>query len=258
MNINKEINKIQKKIAEKVERMVLENIDSIDIMIKEKYEPLLDELRELVELLYSKIKIPHEDFTELMNRLLAISEILRNRNIFVHHVAEMVLIDNRERFGEILAELAKWLNPLPIKNERIIMEIKKAKHNAIKKQTYLLNTYHAEIENEIVSTIEWCSDSFREFVESNRVLDTEEEELLDFLKIDEVVEEQVYFKKTDKTKDIINFVEKCGFTFDRQNRTSHMIFKHKNEQIVVIPNHGSTIDVYLGLAIQKQAWSKSL
>ena len=109
-----------------------------------------------------------------------------------------------------------------------------------------------EVDSEFIGTLSFSRDVLFNYG-LNRVMFEDEQPKP--VKIEEIEEVDCDLLKTDDIDSIISFVTERGFTKVRQSG-SHAIYKHNNGKIVVIPIH-NTIDVHLGMAIQKQALQRA-
>lgn len=250
MNVNKEINKLQKKISQEIEDMVLRNLDEINAQVYDYYNPILKQMQEIIDEVYSTIHMNIETYEQYSSRFVEVSKPFTERDDYMLSITEEVVRRNKTILTEALNKLVTYLQRLPITEQRIKLEYKKCRNTAVAKMTRFLNINYKEINREFNGIIEYCHDSLIDYGKSSRVV-------VDINVIEEVIEievenEDIGLIKITELDKMIDFVESYGYSRVRQCG-SHSIYKNKKGYITVIPIHsGNKIDKGLAYSIQKE------
>ena len=253
MNVNKEINKLHKELDRVLDEMIITDLDKIADTYFKKYQPMIDEVNAIVEECYSYNVMSEELYDEIINRYaeICIQTNGEQRKAEIDNMVQRACDDNIEKYYDAICNIL--LKPVVeiarlgfINRDRCLLEKDRAEFRLNKKRQRFTDMYINEIEHEFISVIFFARDALLDYSRAGRVIWNDEEEI----EVEETLDEVYGVVKTDDIKFIIDFAIDNGFKKVRQTG-SHTIWKHKNGNIVVIPVH-STIDVYLGIAIQKQ------
>jgi predicted RNA binding protein YcfA (HicA-like mRNA interferase family) len=251
VNINARINKIQKQLKVEVETLVLKNIEDFNASAYEFYTPILNDMQNIVNEVYSHAYIQEDMFEVYAQRLIRYSVPLRpeNRDDILLQLTEIALKNNRQILVKILDKLFDQLCELPIQQHRFKLEYKKLQNTAVAIQTRFFNMNYAELNKELNAIVEYYHDSLIAYANTTRVIQKIEEiEVVDL----EVANNNRLIKITE-LHDIIEFVESYGYKKVRQCG-SHAIYKNNGGNITVIPVHDKTISKELAYGIQKQIY----
>ena len=250
MNVNREINKLQKKISQEIEDMVLRNLDEINMQVYDYYNPILKQMQEIIDAVYGTIYMDIETYEQYSSRFVEVSKPFTERDDYMLKITEEVVRRNKTILTEALNKLVTYLQRLPITEQRIKLEHKKCRNTAVAKMTRFLNINYKEINRELKGIVDYCYDSLIEYGKSSRVID-------DINIIEEVVEieienEDIGLIKITELDKMIDFVESYGYVRVRQCG-SHAIYRNKDGRITVVPIHSNNkIDKGLAYSIQKQ------
>lgn len=248
MNINREINKLQKRMAKKIEDMVLHNLDEINEQAYEYYTPILEEMQQIVDEVYGNIYMDIDTYEQYSNKFVEVSKPFAERDGYMLSITEEVVRRNKIVLTNSLNELVAYLRRLPITEQRIKLEYRKCRNSAVAKMTRFLNINYKELNREFNGIIEYCHDSLIDYGMSSRVIDNIDmiEEVID------IDNEDVDLIKITELDEMIDFVESYGYSRVRQCG-SHAIYKNKKGYITVIPIHsGNKIDKGLAYSVQKE------
>ena len=254
MNVNKEINKHHKELDKVLDEMIIRDLERVGDMYFKKYQPMIDEVNAIVEECYSYNVMSEELYDEIINRFVEVC-IQANGEQRIEEIRYMVqraCDDNIDKYYDTIYNiLGKPVIELAhrglVTRDRCILEDRRAELRLNKKRKRFTDMYINEIDKEFISVIFFTRDALIDYGHQGRVIWDEEEEQVE---VEESLDDVCGIVKTDDIKIIIDFASENGFKKVRQTG-SHAIYRHGNGQMVVIPMH-NTIDVYLGIAIQKQ------
>ena len=250
MNVNKEINKLQKKISQEIEDMVLRNLDEINMQVYDYYNPILKQMQEIIDEVYSTIHMDIETYEQYSSRFVEVSKPFTERDDYMLKITEEVVRQNKTILTEALNKLVTYLQRLPITEQRIKLEHKKCRNTAVAKMTRFLNINYKEINREFNGIIDYCYDSLIDYGKSSRVV-------VNINAIEEVIEieienEDIGLIKITELDKMIDFIESYGYVRVRQCG-SHAIYRNKDGRITVVPIHSNNkIDKGLAYSIQKE------
>ena len=253
MNVNKEINKHHKALDKVLDEMIINDLERVGDMYFKKYQPMIDEVNAIVEECYSYNVMSEELYDEIINRYaeICIQTNGEQRKAEIDNMVQRACDDNIEKYYDAICNIL--FKPVVeiarlgfINRDRCLLEKDRAEFRLNKKRQRFTDMYVNEIEHEFISVIFFARDALLDYSRAGRVIWNDEEEI----EVEVTLDEVYGVVKTDNIKFIIDMAIDNGYTKVRQTG-SHTIWKHKNGNIVVIPVH-STIDVYLGMAIQKQ------
>ena len=257
MNINKEVNKMNKKARQAIEEEALFCICKTEEEVMTYYFNKLDNIQEVIDTLYSSLE--REDFVKydlasfitVENMLLdKIIEVLNdyneNSNSYVLSVGRKASYESTI-FEDFMIEYCTTLLSRGVDIERIRLEDKKIKHTLAKRYVELLNSLADSMNKQFYGYILYLQESLKYFRE-HFTIDVNIPKQQDI----EVEIEREGYEKIANIKDMIDYVESHGYVFKRQNGTSHRIYENAEGKIVVVPVHGKTFNVGLGYAIQRE------
>ena len=254
MKFNNEIEEQHKLLNSVLEEMIIADLDKIADMYFKKYQPVMEEMQSIVDEVYSYAKLTENEYDKYIYRFVELGFTNKGDN----RVDEINMIINgvnkqyRKTYTSVIKEyIVKPLAQIGIDAKRIAKECQRAEFRLTKQLDRLKKIQVEEMDREFISVVFYVKDALLDYSKAGRVIWNEE-------KVEEqIIEEVQNFTKikTDDIKFIIDMAIDNGYTKVRQNG-SHSIWKHENGQIVVIPLH-NTIDVYLGMAIQKQIIERS-
>ena len=258
MNINKKINKIEKEVANKIDELVLKNLEELNEKVYEYYRPYLAEMDELLMTVYSHPYMSMNMFESYIERLLEISKPFNKdtRDDILLKFSEEVLVKNREVLYNSLEGMLKAFadQRLPINEHKVRLEWKKMENTAVSRMSRFFNENYRELCAEFSAVCAFTHDSLMDYLKSPRVyVDDEDDDIRVEIEIEPVSNNRLI--KTDNVYDIIELAVSNGFKKVRQHG-SHCIYKHSNGQILVIPVHGKAINSELSYGIQKQIYNK--
>ena len=252
MNINKRVNKLHRELDKMLDKMLLEDLAKVSDLFFQKYQPTINELNDIIEHCYATPVMEAKEFCNIVDRF----EELRAGSTSEHRTTELASIiktacDVTKYHELILETLVKPLGRF-VGLDRCMIEARKAEFRFNKNKQRFIMTLINEVDSEFVATLSFSRDVLFNYG-LNRVMFEDEQPKP--VKIEEIEEVDCDLIKTDNIDNIISFVTERGFNKVRQSG-SHAIYKHNNGKIVVIPIH-NTIDVHLGMAIQKQALQRA-
>ena len=253
MNVNKTINKYHKELDKILDEMIISDLERVGNAYFKKCQPMIDEVNAIVEECYSYSVMSEERYNEIINRFVEIC-IQANGEQRIEEISNMVkrvCDDNIDKYYDAIHNiLCKPVIELAhrgfVTRDRCILEDRRAELRLNKKRKRFTDMYINEIDKEFISVIFFARDALISYGHQGRVIWNEDEET----EVEIEVQQEYNLIRTDEVQDIIDFAIDNGYTKVRQTG-SHTIWKHKNGNIVVIPVH-NTIDVFLGIAIQKQ------
>ena len=253
MNINKRINGLHRELDKMLDKMLLEDLEQVGDLFFQKYQPTMDELNDIIEHCYATPVMEAKEFCNIVDRF----EELRAGSTSEHRTTELASIikavyaDGTKYHELILETLIKPIGKF-VGLDRCMVEARRAEFRFNKnKQRFVMELIN-QVDSEFVGTLSFSRDVLFNYG-LNRVMFEDEQPKP--VEIEEIEEVDCDLLKTDDIDSIISFVTERGFTKVRQSG-SHAIYKHNNGKIVVIPIH-NTIDVHLGIAIQKQALQRA-
>ena len=250
MRHDKRIEMQHKLLNEEFDRQILSKLDKIGDTYFAKYAPVMQEVQQIVDDCYSHTKLTEDEYDQYVYRFVDLG-FANNGDNRVDEIKRMLKEVNGD-YSDIFVPLIKEYIIIPLKQfgidgQRVVKECQRAEYRLVKSIKRYEEMQVAEIDNEFVSIMLFASRALIDYGHQGRVIWKNEVENVE---VETELDEVYGIVKTDDIKFIIDFAIDNGYTKVRQTG-SHTIWKHKNGNIVVIPVH-STIDVYLGMAIQKQ------
>ena len=250
MNINKEINKIQKLVSSKLDEVVIEQTDTFKESTFETFKPLIDIIQGGIDTLYENPKMTVEEFEGVVDPLVDIFTLVAvTHEDVIMAIAEETI--EREKFkqthkGIFEEHLIEPLMCLCIPPHRIRREFEKAQHSFLIKGTRYMNLTMRELVDEVCEIMYMQIEAIINYVESNRIIFNEEEP-----EVDTTSQDNNNMTKITNLKDMINLVESKGYQKVRQ-KGSHQIYQNQRGETTVIPVHNKDFHRGLGYRIQKQ------
>ena len=247
MNINARINKIQKQLKVEVETLVLKNIEDFNTSAYEFYTPILNDMQNIVNEVYSHTYIQEDMFEVYAQRLIRYSVPLRpeNRDDILLQLTEIALKNNKQILLKILDKLCEQLCELPIQQHRFKLEYKKLQNTAVAIQTRFFNMNYAELNKELNAIVEYYHDSLIAYANTTRVIQKIEEiEQIDY------EENNQYIKMTD-FYEVVDWIESQGYKLVRV-AGSHHIYKKGSHSVPVPLHKGKNFNKFLAYQIQRE------
>ena len=248
MNINKKMNRLQKKVNEQIEEVILLKTDLFRENVMKYYQPILKDIENRVVEIYKYPKMEFSKFeqkgdelaeiiypliTELDDKIYQLTkEVLKNKELS-HQTKE--IIDN-----ELIAPLIQMRIP----QRRGQMEINKAYHSFLSKTTRFANMTLNELANELRCEIMYHVESVLDYMESDRIIYDEDEQ-------EENNQQKSSLVKMTELRQVIDYVEGRGYEKVRSTG-SHHIYRNEEGKTTVIPIHGKDFHKGLAYNIQKQ------
>lgn len=256
-NINKEVNKMNKKARQAIEEEALFCICKTEEEVMTYYFNKLNSIQRVIDTLYSSLEkedfMKHDlaSFIAVENMLLdKIIEVLNdyneNSNSYVLSVGRKASYESTI-FEDFMVEYCTTLLAKGVDIERIRLEDKKIKHTLARRYVELLNSLADSMNKQFYGYILYLQESLKYFRE-HFTIDVNIPKQQDI----EVEIEREGYEKIVNVKDMVDYVESHGYVFKRQNGTSHRIYENAEGKIVVVPVHGKTFNVGLGYAIQRE------
>ena len=256
-NINKEVNKMNKKARQAIEEEALFCICKTEEEVMTYYFNKLDNIQEVIDTLYSSLEredfVKHDlaSFIAVENMLLdkiieVLNEYNENSNSYVLSVGRKASYESNI-FEDFMVEYCTTLLSRGVDIERIRLEDKKIKHTLAKRYVELLNSLADNMNRLFYGYILYLQESVK-FYREHYTIDVDAPKAEDI----EVEIEREGYVKIANIKDMVDYVESHGYVFKRQNGTSHRIYENADGKIVVVPVHGKTFNVGLGYAIQRE------
>lgn len=257
MNVNKEINRIQKELDKVLDEMIIADLDKIADMYFKKYQPMIDEVNAIVEECYSYNVMSEELYDEIINKFaeICIQTNGEQRKAEIDNMVQRACDDNIDKYyNAIYNILFKPVVEIArlgfINRDRCLLEKDRAEFRLNKKRQRFTDMYTNEIDREFVSVIFFARDALIDYGHQGRVIWDEEEETE--VEVIEYDKSDKYVKMT-QVDEIIRFLEKKGYTKVRQAGTSHAIYKNmKTQHCIPVPIHGKEINAELAYGIQRQ------
>lgn len=254
MNINKEVNKMNKKARQAIEEEALFCISKTEEEVMTYYFNKLNSIQRVIDTLYSSLEkedfMKHDlaSFIAVENMLLdKIIEVLNdyneNSNSYVLSVGRKMSYESNI-FEDFMVEYCTTLLAKGVDIERIRLEDKKIKHTLAKRYVELLNSLADSMNKQFYGYILYLQDALKFYREHYTLcIDAPEDEI----EVEEV--EQEYVKITN-IKDMIDFLTREGYTQVRTNGSHHIYSNGKNS--IPLPIHNKDMNRFLAYGIQKQ------
>ena len=254
-NVNKEVNKMNKKARQAIEEEALFCISRTEEEVMNYYFSKLDSIQQAIDTLYSSLE--REDFVKydlasfiaVENMLLdKIIEVLNdyneNSNSYVLSVGRKASYESTI-FEDFMIEYCTTLLSRGVDIERIRLEDKKIKHTLSKRYVELLNSLADNMNRLFYGYVLYLQESLKYFREHFTIdVDAPKDEI----EVEEV--EQEYVKITDR-HELEELALANGFKLKRTTG-SHYIYENAEGKVTVIPMHSTDIGLGLSHAIQKQ------
>lgn len=257
MNVNKEVNKMNKKARQAIEEEALYCIARTEEEVMSYYFNKLNSIQQAIDTLYSSLEkedfVKHDlaSFIAVENMLLdkiieTLNDYNENSNSYVLNVGRKMSYESTI-FEDFMIEYCTTLLSRGVDIERIRLEDKKIKHTLAKRYVELLNSLADSMNKQFYGYILYLQDALKFYREHYTVCVNAPKDI----EIEIEIEQEGYMKIAN-IKDMIDYVESHGYVFKRQNGTSHRIYENADGKIVVVPVHGKTFNVGLGYAIQRE------
>ena len=251
MKHDKRVERQHKLLNEEFDRQILSKLDKIGDTYFAKYAPVMQEVQQIVDDCYSHTKLTEDEYDKYVYRFVDLG-FANNGDNRVDEIKRMLKEVNGD-YSDIFVPLIKEYIIIPlqrcgINGQRVVKECQRAEFRLVKSIKRYEEMQIAEIDNEFVSVVLFASRALIDYGHQGRVIWKNEVENVE---VETELDEVYGVVKTDDIKFIIDMAIDNGYTKVRQTG-SHTIWKHKNGNIVVIPVHGKTINLELGLSIQKQ------
>ena len=254
-NINKEVNKMNKKARQAIEEEALFCICKTEEEVMTYYFNKLNSIQRVIDTLYSSLEkedfMKHDlaSFIAVENMLLdKIIEVLNdyneNSNSYVLSVGRKASFESTI-FEDFMIEYCTTLLSRGVDIERIRLEDKKIKHTLAKRYVELLNSLADNMNRLFYGYVLYLQESLKYFREHFTIdINTPKIENI------EVEIEQAYVKITDR-HELEELALANGFRLKRVTG-SHYIYENAEGKVTVIPMHNIDIQKGLSHAIQKQ------
>ena len=251
MKFDKRIERQHKLLNEEFDKQILLRLDKIGNMYFDKYQQVMQEVQQIVDDCYSHTKLTEDEYDKYVYKFVDLGFANKGDNR-VDEIKQIFKEVNGD-YSDIFVPLIKEYIIIPlqrcgINGQRVVKECQRAEFRLVQSIKRYEEMQIAEIDNEFVSVILFASRALIDYGHQGRVIWKNEVENVEPL--EETLDDVCGIVKTDDIKFIIDFALENGYSKVRQTG-SHAIYRHNNGQMVVIPVH-STIDVYLGMSIQKQ------
>ena len=254
-NVNKEVNKMNKKARQAIEEEALFCISKTEEEVMEYYFNKLDSIQQAIDTLYSSLEredfMKHDlaSFIAVENMLLdKIIEVLNdyneNSNSYVLSVGRKMSYESNI-FEDFMIEYCTTLLAKGVDIERIRLEDKKIKHTLAKRYVELLNSLADSMNKQFYGYILYLQESLKYFRE-HYTIDVDAPKAED---IEVEIEREGYAKITN-IRDMIDLLENEKYTLIRVTG-SHHIYSNGIHS-VPLPIHGKDMNRYLAYGIQKQ------
>ena len=215
----------------------------------------MEEMQSIVDEVYSYAKLTENEYDKYIYRFVELGFTNKGDN----RVDEINMIINgvnkqyRKTYTSVIKEyIVKPLAQIGIDAKRIAKECQRAEFRLTKQLDRLKKIQVEEMDREFISVVFYVKDALLDYSKAGRVIWEDEEE-----QVEVEVQQEYNLMRTDEVQDIVDMAVRYNFTKIRQ-AGSHTIWKHKRtKKIVVIPVHGKTINLELGLSIQKQILQRS-
>ena len=255
MNINKEVNKMNKKARQAIEEEALFCICKTEEEVMTYYFNKLDNIQEAIDTLYSSLEredfVKHDlaSFIAVENMLLdKIIEVLNdyneNSNSYVFSVGRKMSHESNI-FEDFMVEYCTTLLSRGVDIERIRLEDKKIKHTLAKRYVELLNSLADNMNRLFYGYVLYLQESLKYFREHYTICVNAPKE-----DIEVEIEREVYAKITDR-HELEELALANGFRLKRITG-SHHVYENGEGKVTVIPMHSYDIGLGLSHAIQKQ------
>lgn len=253
-NVNKEVNKMNKKARQAIEEEALFCICKTEEEVMTYYFNKLDNIQEVIDTLYSSLEkedfMKHDlaSFIAVENMLLdKIIEVLNdyneNSNSYVLSVGRKMSCESNI-FEDFMVEYCTTLLAKGVDIERIRLEDKKIKHTLAKRYVELLNSLADNMNRLFYGYILYLQESLKYFREHYTICVNAPKEDI------EVEIEREYVKITNR-HELEELALANGFRLKRVTG-SHHVYENAEGRVTVIPMHNIDIQKGLSHAIQKQ------
>lgn len=254
-NINKEVNKMNKKARQAIEEEALFCICKTEEEVMTYYFNKLNSIQRVIDTLYSSLEkedfMKHDlaSFIAVENMLLdKIIEVLNdyneNSNSYVLSVGRKASYESTI-FEDFMIEYCTTLLSKGVDIERIRLEDKKIKHTLAKRYVELLNSLADSMNKQFYGYILYLQESLKYFRE-HFTIDVNIPKAED---IEVEIEREGYIKITDVAT-MIDLLTSEGYTQVRTNGSHHIYSNGKNS--IPLPVHNKDLNRFLAYGIQKQ------
>lgn len=256
MNINKEVNRMNKKARQAIEEEALYCISRTEEEVMTYYFSKLDSIQQTIDALYGSLEkedfVKHDRATFIALENILLDEIIKvlsdyneNSNSYVLSVGRKISYESTI-FEDFMIEYCTTLLAKGVDIERIRIEDKKIKHTLARRYVDLLNSLASNMNRQYYGYILYLQESLKYFRE-HFTIDVNIPKQQD---IEVEIEREVYAKITDR-HELEELALANGFRLKRVTG-SHHVYENAEGKVTVIPMHSTDIGLGLSHAIQKQ------
>lgn len=254
MSINKKIKQVHKELDVYLEELILQDCESIGDMYFKQYQQAIDGIQQLIDELYTHIKMDDKQYEEYVYKFVDIVEEVRgtNRIKFINNILDTVNREHNARYMDLIFNfLVKKLANTGVDRNRVSIEIQKANYRFTKNLKRFHDMKIKEVDQELIAVVMFGQECLLAYGRKcvDGYYDEEQQIEVDL----EVVDNNKLIKITE-LDEIIEFVESYGYKKVRQCG-SHAIYKNNGGNITVIPVHDKTINKELAYGVQKQIYA---
>ena len=172
--VNRKINQIERNVSKQIDELVLKNLDELNHKVYEYYQPLIDQMQELVDDVYSHTYMSMEQFDEYVDKLRELSEPFKKdmRDDILYELSEGVIVKNKKMASDMIDNMFKTFaeQRLPITRQKAMLEYKKIRNSTISRLCRFLNDNYKEICAELRAICDYSYNSLMEYLKSPRVV----------------------------------------------------------------------------------------
>ena len=255
-NVNKEVNKMNKKARQAIEEEALYCISRTEEEVMNYYFSKLNSIQQAIDTLYSSLEredfVKHDRATFIAIENMLLDKIIEVLNDYNENSNSYVLSIGRKAsyestiFENFMIEYCTTLLSRGVDIERIRLEDKKIKHTLAKRYVELLNSLADSMNKQFYGYILYLQESLKYFRE-HYTIDVDAPKQQD---IEVEIEREVYAKITDR-HELEELALANGFRLKRITG-SHHVYENAEGKVKVIPMHNIDIQKGLSHAIQKQ------
>lgn len=255
MNINKKIKQVHKELDVYLEELILQDCEAIGNIYFNKYQPAIDSIQQIIDELYTHIKMDDKQYEEYVYKFVDIVEQVRgtSRIKFINNILDTVNREHNARYMDLIFNfLLKNLVSIGVDRNRVSIEIQKANYRFTRNLKRFHDMKIQEVDQELIAVVMFAQESLLAYGRKcvNGFYDEEEQ-----IEVDDYEESSQYIKMTD-FYEVVDWLECQGYKLVRV-AGSHHIYKKGSHSVPVPLHKGKNFNKFLSYQIQREIKERS-
>jgi predicted RNA binding protein YcfA (HicA-like mRNA interferase family) len=237
-----------------LEELILQDCEHIGDMYFKQYQQAIDGIQQIIDELYTHIKMDDKQYEEYVYKFVDIVEEVRgtNRIEFINNTLNTVNREHNARYIDLIFNfLLKKLASIGVDRNRVSIEIQKANYRFTKNLKRFHDMKIQEVEQELIGVVMFAQECLLAYGRKRVDGFYDEEQQIE---VDDYEESNQYIKMTD-FYEVVDWIESQGYKLVRV-AGSHHIYKKGSHSVPVPLHKGKNFNKFLAFQIQKEVYSK--